>query len=128
MIDIANRTTSRISKKLVIQVLTKAAHYLKIKTMDLSVVFINQTAIQKLNKKYRNKNRPTDVLSFAYDFKNNYLDGEITICLPFAKKQALAYNQTINAEITKLLVHSLLHLTGHGHRVKLEQEIIKKIS
>lgn len=127
MIEVANRTKFYISQKLIKQILAKAASHLPIKAMDLSVVFVNPAEIKKLNKKYRNKDKPTDVLSFVYQYQKKYLDGEIIICYSLAKKQAVEYNQAIDAEIIKLLVHSLLHLTSYGHQEKLEQKIIKKL-
>ena len=64
--------------------------------------------IQVLSKKYRGKNATTDVLSFE-DLN------EIYICLPQAKRQAKLLKTSEKAELTRLLVHGIVHLKGHDH-------------
>jgi probable rRNA maturation factor len=120
MLDIKfnNQTDFRLPRQLMREVLIKAARYLKLDQGDLSVAFVKPVDIQRLNSLYRHKKQVTDVLSFAYVYqpRTQYLEGEIIICPAVAAKQAKTFKHSFRAEITKLLVHSLLHLVGHDHQ------------
>lgn len=95
--------------------LTRALRYLKIKRAELSVAFVTPATIKKLNSNYRRKNKVTDVLSFSYDFDRQNLNGEIVICYSVLKNNAASFKHSIQQELTKILIHSLLHLIGHTH-------------
>lgn len=91
---------------------------------EVSVSFVNNEQIHKLNREYRNIDRPTDVLSFplleAEDFKkltdeDNVAIGDIVISVEKAMEQAQLYGHTIQREIAFLTVHSMLHLLGYDH-------------
>ena len=94
----------------------------------LNVVFVNDDYIQSLNKQYRKKDQPTDVLSFSYldtpDFKETGLIGEIYISVPTAKKQA---KKGLEHEMYKLFVHGFLHVFGHNHESEKDFEKMNKI-
>lgn len=101
------------------------------KESEVSVTITNNEEIHKLNKKYRDIDRPTDVLSFAFreseeDIDENNL-GEIIISLERAKTQAEEYGHSLKREIAFLTVHGMLHLLGYDHmeeadRVEMEEE------
>jgi probable rRNA maturation factor len=77
---------------------------------EISLVFCDDPFIQALNAEYRNKNKPTDVLSFAQE--DPEVLGDIVISLPTAARQAEAAGWTLEHEIALLGVHGLLHLLG----------------
>ena len=79
----------------------------------LSLAFIDKAEIKKLNKKFRKKNKPTDVLSFNLDEKD-YL-GEIVICPKVVKENAKRYKVSAKKEILKVFIHGILHLCGYDH-------------
>ncbi len=84
---------------------------------ELSLVFVGNKDSQKLNKKYRGKNKPTNVLSFPLE-KNS---GEIFICLPVAKKEARNFDKSVNNFIAYLFIHGLLHLKGMKHGTMMDK-------
>ncbi len=94
----------------------------------LNVVFVKDDYIQKLNKQYRKKDQPTDVLSFSYietsDFKDTGLIGEVYISIPTAKKQA---KKELEHELNKLFVHGFLHVFGHNHESEKDFKKMNKI-
>ncbi len=98
----------------------------------MSVTFVDKDFIHNLNKTYRNIDRPTDVISFAFlDDKNEVINGdlpldlgEIYICYDVADTNRLAYNNSIKREICFLFVHGLLHLLGYDHMTKEDEEIM----
>ncbi len=91
---------------------------------EISVRFVDNTEIRRLNKEYRNIDKETDVLSFPMGENGNYdvnLDtgakvlGDIVISVEKAFEQAKMYNHAIQREIGFLTVHSMLHLLGYDH-------------
>ena len=73
--------------------------------------------MSKLNKEYRGKTGPTDVLSFAADpfFQHKGVLGDLVICAPVVLKQAKAYSHSWKKELDVLIVHGLLHLLHFDH-------------
>ncbi len=92
----------------------------------LNVVFVDDKEIHRLNKEYRKKDKPTDVLSFSYietpDFDHTGLIGEIYISVETAKRQAAEVGWTLEEELVKLFVHGLLHIFGYDHETDEEYE------
>ena len=91
---------------------------------EISVTFVDDEAIHELNKKHRNIDKSTDVLSFPMgengDFPVNHdtgakVLGDIIISIEHAYAQAEKYGHTLQREIGFLTVHSLLHLLGYDH-------------
>ncbi len=88
---------------------------------NISIVLVADKKIQELNKIYRQKNKVTDVLSFG-DWDDKKFLGEVFICLSQAKRQAKKYGTTLKQELTRLLVHGLLHLAGFDHEKTKQEE------
>jgi probable rRNA maturation factor len=80
-------------------------------------VFTTDRRIRALNKKFRNLDRPTDVLSFGFDDPEDPEDtfGEIYVSVPTAKRQARQYGITLTDELLRLACHGVLHLFGYDH-------------
>jgi probable rRNA maturation factor len=68
-----------------------------------------------LNRKYRNRNRPTNVLSFSYG-----KEGDIVLCHPVVAREAREQGKTLAAHYAHLVVHGALHLRGHDHVTKAQ--------
>ena len=85
---------------------------------EISLSFVSESEIRKLNSDYREKDSVTDVLSFPLDddfaIQTNLL-GDIIICCKRAIEQAKEYNHSIKREIVYLVVHSMFHLLGYDH-------------
>ena len=92
---------------------------------ELSVLLSNDREIHALNLEHRNKDKPTDVLSFPAaeadpETGTPYL-GDILISIPRAKQQAEAAGHSLEAEVQLLVVHGTLHLLGHDHAAAREK-------
>jgi len=98
--------------------------------------------MRTLNRRYRGKDRTTDVLSFALRegpfarVQPEFL-GDIVICVPVAEKQAREAEHSLASEIELLLVHGLLHLLGYDHEKgarearrmrRKEEQLIKRLA
>jgi rRNA maturation RNase YbeY len=87
----------------------------KSKIGDVSVLFCGDTRMRTLNRKYRRKDRSTDVLAFPAGGGGEPLLGDIVISVPYASRQARRRGEPVSREIERLLVHGLLHLSGYDH-------------
>ena len=102
------------------------------------VDLVSLDEIHRINKEYRNIDRPTDVISFAFEDDPSYkmikktVDiprdlGEIFISCDVAKRQSEEYEHSLEREMAFLFVHGLLHLLGYDHIEKEDEEIMFKI-
>ncbi len=91
---------------------------------EISVTFVDNAEIQRLNKQYRNKDAATDVLSFPLGENNEYdinqetgasMLGDIVISMERAMEQAELYGHSLQREVAFLTVHSMFHLLGYDH-------------
>lgn len=97
-----------------------ACKKLKLKNVYFEIIFIDNDEIHKLNREYRNIDRPTDVISFAFNDNGNLkgpvnMLGEIYVSIDKMKEQALEYNHSEKRELSFLCIHGLLHLLGYDH-------------
>lgn len=106
---------------------------LKIETTIFNIIFITNSEIKKINNKYRNVDKKTDVISFALEDNNDLKEpgirvlGDIYISIETAYEQAKLYNHSTTREICFLATHGLLHLLGYDHLTeKDEEKMIKK--
>lgn len=94
------------------------------KDYELSVAFVSEKEMCRLNKKYRGKSTSTDILSFSLSKHS----GEIVFCMRDVAQQALLFKQTTPHFLKFLFIHGLVHLKGyaHGSRMEHEEEKIRK--
>ena len=79
---------------------------------EMAVVLANDAFIRELNKTYRGKNKPTNVLSFPGEGDEL---GDVVLALETMETEAAAQGKTLRNHLTHLLVHGTLHLMGHDH-------------
>ncbi len=91
------------------------------KTYELSLVFTGNALSQKLNKKYKKKNAPANVLSF----KLGPHTGEIFLDLAKARKEADENGEECKDRVLFLVIHGLLHLKGYTHSSTMNREEVK---
>lgn len=123
MITITNLTTNLVDEEYLKSICQKVLKEEGEEEAQLSIALVGQGRMKQLNKKYRGKNRVTDVLAFP---SNRTLDfvippneetelGEIVLCLPVLKKNAKRFSSTLEKELTISLIHGILHLLGYDH-------------
>ncbi len=129
MIDFENQTETQID----ISSLEQIANDLTKKNIELILTTNNKIRI--LNKKHRNIDKATDVLSFPMDFDMpNMPLGSIVISVDFVNEKAKEFNHSFQDELKLLFIHGLLHLLGYDHEIdngehrKKEEMLIKKYS
>jgi len=110
-----------------------AADQLKVGNAELSLTFVDNPTIHKINLEYRGKDYPTDVISFALEEITEEevpiigedvprVLGDIIVSVPKAVSQAEEYGHSFEREIGFLIVHGFLHLLGYDHMEKADEQ------
>lgn len=111
---------------------------------SLSVVFVRNRAIRQLNRKYRNQDRTTDVLSFASGDtlagadQSSFIGdasflGDVVVSVDAARQQASEARHSLDRELDELVMHGVLHLCGYDHETdsgemnRLELKLRRKL-
>ncbi|MCG2608194.1 rRNA maturation RNase YbeY [Acinetobacter sp. SM34] len=110
---------------------------------EIGIACVDNAESHKLNLEYRQKDKPTNVLSFPSDIPEEVLSmldalpiGDLVICIPMVLKEAIEQNKTPIEHFTHMLVHGTLHLMGYDHETSdedaeemeaLEIEILAKV-
>ncbi len=94
---------------------------------EIDLSFVGDKKIHELNKKFRKKDKPTDVLSFNYDAGK--VLGDVIISRDTTRRNAKRYGVTYLDEVKRLVVHGTLHVLGydHGRRMRHAEEIYSKL-
>ncbi|RRS29856.1 MAG: heat-shock protein [Epsilonproteobacteria bacterium (ex Lamellibrachia satsuma)] len=131
MIDLENQTDLPVD----INILEKIAQSLT--NREIELIITDNKTIQELNQEYRDKDKPTDVLSFPMETpftEQSVFDiplGSIVISADLVRTKATEFGHTVQDELSLLFIHGLLHLLGYDHETdngemrKKEKEIIK---
>lgn len=98
---------------------------------ELSVSLVSDEEIARLNREYRGREGPTDVLSFSllegpYAQFRGALLGEVVIGLETAARQARRARRSLDDELLRLLIHGVLHLLGHDHEREDEARVMAR--
>ena len=91
---------------------------------EVCIALIGDTKMRRLNRTYRNRDRTTDVLAFAYREAGSgvsQLLGDVVISVPTARRQAQAFGHSLDEELLRLLIHGVLHLVGYDHEQSRHQ-------
>jgi len=113
--------------KILKKVLKKVLKLENVKNAFFEIIFVDEKKIQEINKTYRNIDKITDVISFAFEdndkrvYNKTRILGEIYICIPRMIEQAQTYGYSQTRELCFLSVHGLLHLLGYDH-IKKDEE------
>jgi len=119
----------------------KILNEIKRDNWELSILFCGDKTITTLNSQYRNKNEPTDILSFNLgetikeDGKTVYLPGDIVISLETLRENAKYFQTPEDEELRRLLIHGILHLDGMEHKtldsdepmLVLQEDILERL-
>ncbi len=129
-IIVVNETKNKISVRRLENVAHHIIEFLKSKRIrnksmlanrnELTLVFISKSKMQKINLQYREKDKPTDVLSFASQDESSL--GEVVFCLDVLKKQAREQKHSLDRELLYMLIHGFLHLLEYDHEQSPAEE------
>jgi len=96
---------------------------------ELSISLVDDAESHTLNRDYRGKDRPTDVLSFPMaegeSIGQSGVLGDIVISIPTAARQARTHRRSLEDEVLTLLIHGFCHLLGYDHQTDEEEKEMK---
>ena len=92
---------------------------------ELSLVLADNNFVQELNKQWRGKDKPTNVLSFPQD--DDFMLGDIILAYETVQDEAEAQGKRFEDHATHLIIHGLLHLLGHDHIEDDEAEVMEAL-
>ena len=117
MIEVNNLTASSVSKKNLKSITEKVLKGEKKGSKTISIAFVGKIRIKELNRRYRRKNKATDVLSFLYD-----QGGEIVLCPEVIRENSRKFGLSAKEELARSLIHGILHLLGYDHEKSKKEE------
>jgi len=108
---------------------------LKKQSAELCIRIVDKTESASLNKQYRKKKGPTNVLAFPLDINNLGLLGDLVICNEIVRQEAFNQGKTLAAHFSHMVIHGTLHLLGFDHQTNeqalemesLEIKFLKKL-
>ena len=113
-------------KKFVLEYLNKVLSEIKLSNVEFSVSFINEVNMKRMNRKFRDIDDSTDILSFAAEDDDGFgfisagrrkrVLGDMLICPEVLKRNAQTFKVSENEELRRLLIHGVLHLSGENHQ------------
>ncbi len=113
-------------KKYVLEYLNKVLSEIRLSNVEFSVSFINEVNMKKMNRKFRDIDDSTDILSFAAEDDDGFgfisagrrkrVLGDMLICPEVLKRNAQTFKVSENEELRRLLIHGVLHLSGENHQ------------
>lgn len=102
----------------------------RIREADLAIRLVDDREGLALNRHYRGKDHPTNVLSFPADLPKGVklpLLGDLVICAPVVLREAIEQRKPVNAHYAHLTVHGILHLLGWDHEDEREAECMEQL-
>ncbi len=138
MVVIKNDQTVPVNEKQLMQDGQKVLDHLGYSDFDLGILLTDNKTMQEYNKKYRDKDKPTDILSFPFypnlkpgqtiqapsESEKNI--GDIIISPEYVKKDLPRWNQPFDERMQVLLVHGICHLLGYEHIKDKDYEVMQK--
>ena len=120
-------STARSKQRLVRSYATRMLRALGLEAHELSVLLCDDAVMRRLNRAYRHKDRPTDVLAFAMrEGPDSFVSarddvlGDVAISWPTAARQARLHGWSGDREVCMLLAHGLLHVLGFDHQTRVQ--------
>lgn len=93
---------------------------------EIAILLTGDAELRDLNRRYRNIDRATDVLSFPYGDEDGVVDGDLVISMDRAAAQARRFRVTLGRELARLVVHGALHLAGLDHHAPAERAHMRR--
>jgi len=123
-VQIESDVTSIPNQESFIVWVNKILNTLRERGGELSVRIVDSAESQQLNKQYRGKDKPTNVLSFPLADENLPIPvlGDLVICAPVVEKEAQQQGKSVEAHWAHMVVHGVLHLLGYDHENDSEAE------
>ena len=114
-VEVQSAVAGAPPKARVRHLLSRVARQARSRASEVSVLFCGDARMRTLNRRYRRKDRSTDVLAFPAGPAANGFLGDIVISVPYAAREARRRRLARAGEMDRLLLHGFLHLMGYDH-------------
>ncbi len=121
------KNNSKVEKAFVHKIISELRKELLFSVSSLQINFISSFEIKEINKKFLKHNYSTDIITFNYSGSNIELDGEMFISEDNALNNSKKYNVPFVSEITRLIIHGILHLIGYDDNTIKTKRRMKKL-
>jgi len=118
---------SSVNKRAVHKLISSLKSEFNLAISSLSISFINSEELRDINKEYLNHDYETDIITFNYSKKPKEIDGEILVSYEEAKRNAKIFNVTYGKELSRLVIHGMLHLLNFDDNNKENKKIMKRM-
>lgn len=115
-----------LNNKEILNLLAFLKKELLFKVEEITINFVGNETIHKINKNYLNHDYPTDIITFYYSGSKKNLDGEIFISTDEALNSAGKFKVSLKNELIRLIIHGILHLAGYDDQTKSEKSKMKR--
>ena len=123
----------KLNESLCKSIIEKIITHYKYMSYDVNVIFTSDIHLSDLKKEFFSKDQWTDVIAFPLQRDSKFLEGEIYISIPTAKKNAILFKEPYKKELARLIIHGSLHLLGIEDKsteqkkkmTKLEEKFLK---
>ena len=109
-------------KKWIKEIITQENHTLN----ELNFIFCSDKYLLQINKEYLNHNYFTDIITFDNSLQKADILGDIFISIDTVRKNSVEYNTTFQSEISRVIIHGVLHLLGYGDKSKADKALMRK--
>ena len=116
-VDVTTNGERSLSRSRIIQIAQSALRAEKVRHALVSITLLDRRRMARLNGTHLRHRGPTDVISFGFTraTPKDPVVGDIYVCPDVARENALARREPIRRELTRLVVHGVLHILGHDH-------------
>jgi probable rRNA maturation factor len=110
IVDVSGPAVPRLSRAAIAAFVERVLHAARARGIEeISIALVNDSAMRRLNRQYRQRNKTTDVLTFAGERP------DIVVSLDQARRQAAAEKHSLATEVRYLILHGVLHALGYDH-------------
>lgn len=106
-------------------IITKIIENHDLVTGEINIIAVDKPEILQINKSYLSHNYFTDIITFDYCHEN-VISGDLFICIPVIKSNAKKYNKTFNNELSRIIIHGILHLIGFNDNTEYQKRVIRR--
>ena len=112
----------KLNESLCKSIIGKVLSYYKYNSYDVNIIFTSDIHLSDLKKEFFSKNQWTDVIAFPLHIDSKFIEGEIYISIPTAKKNANSFKEPYGKELGRLIIHGSLHLLGIEDKSKKQKK------
>ncbi len=123
-VEIRDLQYDDLPRELILRVAAEAVRVAQIDLATLSLVLVDDDQIQDINRRFRNKDRPTDVISFEAEDEGDGPTGEIIISIETTKRQGISAGHGFDAELAWLIAHGVLHVAGMDDTTQAQLDVM----